>query len=54
MPERLMRLMIQGTVDVSIMYTPQMRPGLRVEELLKEDLILVAAEPDFTCDLDER
>ena len=53
MPERLMRLMIQGTVDVSVMYTPQMRPGLRVEELLKEDLILVATDPNYSCDLDE-
>jgi DNA-binding transcriptional LysR family regulator len=53
MPERLMRLMIQGTVDVALMYTPQMRPGLRVEELLKEDLILVATDPGYSCDLDE-
>lgn len=53
MPDRLMRLMIQGTVDVAVMYTPQMRPGLKVEELLKEDLILVATDPAYSCDLDE-
>jgi len=53
MPDRLMRLIIQGTVDVAVMYTPQMRPGLKVEELLKEDLILVATDPAYNCDLDE-
>jgi DNA-binding transcriptional LysR family regulator len=53
MPDRLMRLMIQGSTDIAIMYTPQMRPGLMAEELLKEDLILVSTNPDYTADLDQ-
>ncbi len=53
MPDRLMRLMIQGSTDVAIMYTPQMRPGLMVEELLKEDLILVSTDPAYTPALDQ-
>ncbi|NNE24336.1 MAG: LysR family transcriptional regulator [Rhizobiales bacterium] len=54
MPERLMRMMIQGTTDVSIMYMPQMRPGLRVEELVKEELILVSPDPEYPASLDDR
>ncbi len=54
MPDRLMRLMIQGSTDVAIMYTPHMRPGLMAEELLKEDLILVATDPEYSADLDHR
>jgi len=53
MPDRLMRLMIQGSTDVAIMYTPQMRPGLMVEELLKEDLILVSTDPAYSPELDQ-
>ncbi len=53
MPDRLMRLMIQGTIDIGIMYTPQLRPGLNVTELVEETLILVSADPDYGPDLDE-
>lgn len=54
MPERLMRMMIQGITDVGIMYTPQIRPGLRAEELVKEELILVSTDPDYPVGLDKR
>ncbi len=54
MPERLLRMMVQGTTDIAIMYTPQARPGLRVEEIVKEELILVAADPYYPARLDDR
>jgi DNA-binding transcriptional LysR family regulator len=54
MPERLMRMMVQGTTDIAVMYTPQARPGLRVEELIKEELILVSPDADYPAQLDSR
>ena len=54
MPERLMRMMIQGITDVAIMYTPQIRPGLQVEELVREELVLASPDPDYPVELDER
>ncbi|SFI49649.1 LysR family transcriptional regulator [Jannaschia pohangensis] len=49
MPDRLTRFLVEGVVQTALMYTPQMRPGLRVEELLADELILVAgwARPEM-------
>ena len=52
--DRLMRMMIQGISDIGLMHTPQLRPGLKIEELLREDLILVSATPDYPASLDSR
>ncbi len=54
MPERLMRLLLEGALDMAIMYTPQLRPGFTVEKLFDEELVLVSADPDFGVELDER
>ena len=43
--EDLMQGLVEGRVDIGIMYTPQHRPGLTVELLLEEDLILVSTDP---------
>ena len=40
--EDLMQGLIEGRLDIGVMYTPQSRPGLRVERLLEERLVLVA------------
>lgn len=40
--ENLMHDMVDGSLDIGIMYTPQNRPMLKVERLLEEDLILVS------------
>lgn len=40
--EDLMQALIDGRADIGVMYTPQARPGLKVELLLEERLILVA------------
>jgi len=43
--EDLMRRLIEGTMDIGLMYTPQQRPGLRVEHLFDERLCLVSSDP---------
>lgn len=48
----LMQALIDGRANIGVMYTPQARPGLTVELLLEEQLVMVsthdtpAAEPD--------
>ena len=40
----LMQRLIDGTLDIGVMYTPQSRPGLEVELLFEEELVLVSSE----------
>jgi DNA-binding transcriptional LysR family regulator len=40
----LMHRLVDGTVDIGLMYTPQSRPGLTVESLMEEKLGLVSTE----------
>ena len=54
MPDRLTRMMLEGAVDIALMYTPQVRPGLRVEQLFEDQLVLVGPDPDYPATLDER
>ncbi|MDT8388335.1 MAG: LysR family transcriptional regulator [Thiogranum sp.] len=44
--EDLMRRMIEGTLDVALMYTPTHSPGLIVEHLFDETLVLVSSRPN--------
>jgi DNA-binding transcriptional LysR family regulator len=39
--EDLMLGLVEGRIDIGVMYTPQSRPGLQVEPLFEEELILV-------------
>jgi DNA-binding transcriptional LysR family regulator len=41
----LMQGLVEGRLDIGVMYTPQSRPGLRVEPLLEERLVLVSTDP---------
>jgi DNA-binding transcriptional LysR family regulator len=50
MPERLMRLLLEGTVHAALMYTPQMRPGLTVRPVMEDSLVLVAGWADPTLE----
>lgn len=45
-PSELMRQVAGGVLDIAIMYRPQKLPGLRIEELLKEKLVLVTTNDD--------
>ena len=44
--EDLMRRIIDGTMDLALMYSPQQGAGIQVEHLFDETLILVGGEPD--------
>ncbi|MEM1046966.1 MAG: LysR family transcriptional regulator [Pseudomonadota bacterium] len=50
----LMQAMVDGTLDLAVIYTPQGRPGFEVELLFDDEIILVStrerpsAEPDDT------
>lgn len=45
--DELARRLIEGTLDIAVMYSPPARPGLEVEILVEEDLILIEADaPD--------
>lgn len=41
----LMRQLSEGLIDVGVMYSPQSRPGLIIERLLEEHLVLVSSTP---------
>jgi len=46
MPDRLVRMLIEGVVQVGLLYTPQLRPGLVVKPVIEEELIMVASWPN--------
>jgi DNA-binding transcriptional LysR family regulator len=45
MPQRLMREMTEGVMDLAVIYRPEHRPGVKVKELFEDRLILVTADP---------
>lgn len=44
-PKDLTEQVASGLVDVAIMYAPQHRPGLKIDLLLEEKLVLVSTDP---------
>ena len=44
--EDLMRRLVEGTLDIGLMYTPQHSPGLEVEHLFDERLVLLTTDPE--------
>ncbi|MCI0429671.1 MAG: LysR family transcriptional regulator [Rhodospirillales bacterium] len=44
MEAELMQGLVEGRLDIGVMYTPQSRPGLKVEQLLEERLVLVSTD----------
>ncbi|ETR75615.1 transcriptional regulator [Afipia sp. P52-10] len=40
----IMQGLVEGRVDIGVMYTPQSRPGLKVEQLFEERLVLVSTD----------
>ncbi|MCW8830533.1 MAG: LysR family transcriptional regulator [Gammaproteobacteria bacterium] len=43
--EDLMRRVTEGTMDVALMYTPQHNPGVHVQHLFDETLVLLTTDP---------
>ena len=41
LPEGLMNQVSEGVIDIAVLYAPQHRPGLKIELLMKEKLVLV-------------
>lgn len=41
----IMQGIIHNTIDIGVMYTPEARPGLAVERLFDETLVLVSTDP---------
>ena len=41
----LMQGLIEGRIDIGVMYTPQNRPGLKLEQLFEEKLVMVSTDP---------
>ena len=50
--DSLTRLMSDGVCDLAVLYTPQVRPGVTVEQLIDDQLVLVSTDPDFD-DIDD-
>lgn len=46
-PQDLINQVAAGLVDAAIMYAPQYRPGLKIDLLMEEKLVLVATQPDL-------
>lgn len=49
----LMRQLAEGLIDICVMYSPQSRPGVTIEKLLEERLVLVSTRRRTVADWDE-
>lgn len=49
-PEDLINQVASGMLDVAIMYAPQQRPGLKIDLLMEEKLVLVTTNPEALPD----
>lgn len=43
-PSQLARSLVRGTLDIAAVYTPEVRPGIKVENILDDQLVLVTGE----------
>lgn len=53
-PQDLINQVAAGLVDAAIMYAPQHRPGLKIDLLMEEELVLVTTDPDPSSEAAER
>ncbi|MGC3986723.1 MAG: LysR family transcriptional regulator [Pseudorhodoferax sp.] len=44
-PDELVEKVATGVLDIAVVYAPQQRPGLRVELLIEEKLVMVSTTP---------
>jgi len=44
--DTLMESMVDGTLDLAVIYTPQGRPGFEVEMLFEDEIVLVSSNSD--------
>lgn len=50
--DRITRQMVEGTIDMAVMYNPRIRPGINIEHLFDDNMMMVSTLPD-TVDIDE-
>ncbi|MBZ9708563.1 LysR family transcriptional regulator [Mesorhizobium sp. ESP7-2] len=50
-PQDLINQVASGTVDVAIMYAPQHRPGLKIDLLMEEKLVLATTNSEARVDI---
>lgn len=48
MSDRLTRFLIEGVVQSALLYTPQLRPGIQVEKVMDDELVMVSSDPKLT------
>lgn len=48
--DHLMETLIDGRADIGVMYTPHARPGLIVEPLLEEELVMASSRRNLEAD----
>ena len=48
LPDNLLRQVGDGVLDVAIVYAPRHWPGLKVEKIMEERLVLVTSDPSVT------
>ena len=48
--EDMMQALVEGRANVAVMYTPQARPGLVIEPLLEERLVMISTRADFSTE----
>ena len=42
MPDRVTRFLIEGAVQIALLYSPQLRPGLTARKVMDEELVMAA------------
>lgn len=47
--DELVEEVANGTLDIAVVYAPRQRPGLRIELLIEEKLVLVSSSPGVTA-----
>ena len=50
MPDQLLRAMTEGVMQLALTYSPTLRPGLSIDRILDEELVLVASWPAATVE----
>ncbi len=46
--DRLTRQMMEGTIDLAVMYSPSLRPGITVEPLFEDVMVMVSTNAETT------
>ena len=47
LPQQLMRELLDGVMDIAVMYQPEHRLGLKVDELFDDELVMVTTDPNI-------